>query len=77
MKSQDRILIYIYDRSKEKTYPPSVREVCEGVGLKSPATVHAHIHVLHERNLVDFEPKIARSLHLTDKGTERVEELKK
>ena len=76
MKSQDRILIYIYDRSKKKEYPPSVREVGEGVGIKSSSTVHAHIHVLKGRKLVDFEPKVARSLHLTAKGMERVKELK-
>lgn len=76
MKSQDKILIYIYDRSKKMAYPPSVREVGEGVGLSSTSTVHGHLHVLQHRKLLDFEPKVARSIHLTEKGLERVKELK-
>ncbi len=45
---QKRIYEFIVDYIKENSYPPSVRDICTGLGLKSPATVHTHIQNLAE-----------------------------
>ncbi|HBF64587.1 MAG TPA: repressor LexA, partial [Clostridium sp.] len=37
---QRQILEYMKSEVREKGYPPSVREICEAVGLKSTSTVH-------------------------------------
>ncbi len=42
------ILEYIKEFSTKNGYPPSVREICSGVGLKSTSTVHAHLKRLEE-----------------------------
>ncbi|MDO5022641.1 MAG: transcriptional repressor LexA [Eubacteriales bacterium] len=42
------ILDYIIEFTIENGYPPSVREICTGVGLKSTSTVHAHLKRLEE-----------------------------
>ena len=40
---QARIYEFILSFTEENGYPPSVREIAEAVGLKSPSTVHFHL----------------------------------
>lgn len=42
MKRQE-IYLFIVDYIKEHGYPPTIREIGEGVNLKSPSTVHMHM----------------------------------
>ena len=48
---QQQILEYMKSEVKEKGYPPSVREICEAVGLKSTSTVHGHLERLEKKDL--------------------------
>ena len=48
-KKQVEILTYIKSRIKEVGYPPSVREICTGVNLKSTSTVHGHLNTIEEK----------------------------
>ena len=41
---QQQILDYIKDEILLKGYPPTVREICEKVSLKSTSSVHAHLN---------------------------------
>ena len=45
-KKQQIIYDFICEFYETNGYSPSVREICDGVGLKSTATVHAHIENL-------------------------------
>ena len=47
-ENQQRILDFIKSEIEEKGYPPSVREICAAVGLRSTSTVHAHLNHLEE-----------------------------
>jgi len=40
---QQEILEYIKEVILAKGYPPTVREICETVHLKSTSSVHAHL----------------------------------
>ena len=40
---QRQIYRFIVQCVKEQGYPPSVREIGDAVGLKSPSTVHFHL----------------------------------
>ena len=42
-KMQQRIYDYIAQTIRTQGYPPSVREIGDAVGLKSPSTVHFHL----------------------------------
>ena len=42
------ILNFIKDQLMKKGFPPSVREICDKVGLKSTATIHARLTKLEE-----------------------------
>ena len=41
-----QIMDFIYEQIEIKGYPPSVREICDAVGLTSTATVHARLKKL-------------------------------
>jgi repressor LexA len=51
-EKQRQILQFINDFSAREGYPPSVREICAAVGLRSPSTVHTHIRTLAARGLL-------------------------
>ena len=46
---QIEILNFIKKHTAENNYPPSIREICDAVKLRSPATVHVHIKNLIEK----------------------------
>ena len=49
---QQQIYDCIVSFQAEHGYPPSVREIGEAVGLKSPSTVHFHLKGLEEKGLI-------------------------
>ena len=49
---QRQILEYMKAEVREKGYPPSVREICDAVGLKSTSTVHGHLSRLEKKGLI-------------------------
>lgn len=63
---QQEILQYIKDETLSKGYPPAVREICQAVGLKSPASVHAHLSALEEMGYIRRDPSKPRAIEITD-----------
>ena len=51
-KMQQKIYDYIVQAIQDQGYPPSVREIGEAVGLKSPSTVHFHLKHLEELGVI-------------------------
>jgi repressor LexA len=51
-EKQQQIYDFIRAFAAEKGYPPSVREIGEAVGLKSPSTVHFHMKGLRAAGLI-------------------------
>ena len=66
-KRQAAIYDYICSYTREKGYPPSVREIGEAVGLKSPSTVHMHLKSLEELGLIQRDPKKPRTIEVVSK----------
>ena len=62
---QQKIYSYIVSCIREQGYPPSVREIGEAVGLKSPSTVHFHIKHLAEAGYIEKGAGKGRALTLT------------
>ena len=46
---QKEILEFIKSEILNRGYPPSVRDICEGVHLKSTSSVHAHLETLERK----------------------------
>ena len=51
-KKQKEVLIYVKKYIAKHGYPPAVREICEGLGLSSPATVHTHLKELQKKGAI-------------------------
>ena len=67
---QRAILDYVHEYVEQNGYPPTVREIGEAVGLRSPSTVHAHLAQLERAGLLRRDPTKPRALELTDRRRE-------
>ena len=64
---QVEILDYMKSQINYKGYPPSVREICEAVGLRSTSTVHGHLAKLEEKGYIRRDATKPRAIEiLTD-----------
>ena len=73
-KMQQRIYDYIVSCIREQGYPPSVREIGEAVGLKSPSTVHFHLKHLEEAGVIEKGAGKGRAITLTEPPVEAQED---
>ena len=71
-QTRERILKAITDYINKHQYPPTIREICSIVGLKSPASVYAHIEVLKEQGLLetDSEKTNKRAIRVPNRYSE-------
>lgn len=74
-KSSKQVEIYefIKNQIKEKGYPPSVREICAAVGLKSTSTVHGHLERLEKKGLIKRDPTKPRTIEVVENSLNRKE----
>jgi len=63
---QNKILDYIRYVTKVRSYPPSVREIGEAVGLSSSSTVHNHLNQLELRGLIKRDPSKSRTVQVVN-----------
>jgi len=70
---QRAILDYLRGFVDEHGYPPTVREIGEAVGLRSPSTVHAHLAQLERAGVLRRDPTKPRAIELSDRRREEVE----
>ena len=63
---QQEILEYIKETILKKGYPPSVREICEAVHLKSTSSVHSHLETLERNNYIRRDPTKPRTIEIID-----------
>ena len=63
---QEEILNFIKQEILAKGYPPSVREICEAVTLKSTSSVHAHLESLERTGYIRKDPTKPRTIEVVD-----------
>ena len=63
---QQEILEYIKSQLLAKGYPPSVREICEAVHLKSTSSVHSHLETLEKNGYIRRDPTKPRAIEILD-----------
>ena len=66
---QQQILNFIEKQVSEKGYPPTVREICDAVGLNSPATVHGYLKRLEKNGHIIKENGSSRGIRLANVPT--------
>lgn len=65
-QKQQEILEYMKNEILSKGYPPSVREICKAVGLKSTSSVHAHLNTLEANGYIRRDPTKPRAIEIVD-----------
>ena len=63
---QKEILEYIKSQILNKGYPPSVRDICAAVNLKSTSSVHAHLETLEKNGYIRRDPSKSRTIEIID-----------
>ncbi len=61
---QEEVFNFIKKYSAEHGFPPSVREICANLGLRSPATVQAHINHLKEAGVIKNSSNKFRTIEI-------------
>ncbi len=63
---QSEILEYIKNEILNRGYPPSVRDICEAVNLKSTSSVHSHLETLEKNGYIRRDPSKPRAIEIID-----------
>lgn len=59
--AKEKIYQFIVAGIERNGYPPTVREICDGVGLASPASVHRYLRMLTEEGMLSTDPNKKRA----------------
>jgi len=63
---QQMILDFLKSEIRQNGYPPTVREICDAVGLSSTSTVHAHLETLERKGFIRRSPAKNRSTEILE-----------
>jgi len=63
---QKQILDFLKAEIRQNGYPPTVREICDAVGLSSTSTVHAHLETLERKGFIRRSPAKNRSTEILE-----------
>ena len=66
---QQKILEFMKNEISTKGYPPTVREICAAIGIKSTSTVHKDIETLVSEGYLKKDPSKPRALMVVDPKT--------
>ncbi len=70
-KKQKAVLDFIEQRIEETGIAPTVRDICEGLGLSSPSTVHVHLKTLEEKGYIHRDPLKSRCITIVGREAKR------
>lgn len=65
-QKQSEILEYMKNEILNRGFPPSVREICEAVHLKSTSSVHSHLETLEKNGYIRRDPTKPRAIEIVD-----------
>lgn len=68
----NRIYDYIVDYIRKEGYPPAVRDICSGVGIRSTSTIHGHLKRLQQAGRIDYTAGKRRAITIPEIDGERV-----
>ncbi|SFU35271.1 transcriptional repressor LexA [Butyrivibrio sp. M55] len=63
---QEKILDYIKEETLTKGFPPSVRDICAAVNLKSTSSVFTHLGNLEKKGYIKRDPTKPRAITICD-----------
>lgn len=66
---QERVYTFIRKFRLEKGFPPTVREIAEALGYKSPNNVRQHLRLIEQKGHIKLLQGKARGIEITGTGT--------
>lgn len=63
---QTEILEYIKNEIINRGFPPTVRDICDAVHLKSTSSVHSHLETLERNGYIRRDPTKPRAIEIVD-----------
>lgn len=63
---QQEILQFIKEYTLRRNFPPSVREICQAVDLRSTSSVHAHLDTLETKGYIARDNQKSRTIEILD-----------
>ena len=73
-KREQDILAFLKKEISKKGYPPTVREICESVGIKSTSTVHKDLDSLRAQGYLRKDPSKPRALVVVDRDEDKAKQ---
>jgi repressor LexA len=65
-QKKELLMKYIEQYMKEHHYSPTIRECCEGIGVRSTSSVHAYLSELRACGKLEFLDAKPRTMRITD-----------
>jgi len=62
------VLDYLTGYISSRGYPPTVREICQYLGIKSTSTIHRDLHELEKRGFILRDPAKPRTIEILNSG---------
>lgn len=73
LDKQTEIYEFLKTYTEDKGYPPTIREICEAVSLKSTSTVHGHLKRLEKKGMIKRDTTKPRTLEIAEFSTSKKE----
>lgn len=67
----NKVYEFIVDYIKSEGYPPAVRDICDGVGVKSTSTIHGHLKRLQESGRIEYTAGKRRAISVPELEDEK------
>ena len=71
-EAQDELYVWIKDYMRDFQHSPSIRQMMEAMGLKSPAPIQSRLKHLQEKGYISWQEGKARTLQLIDEVMEGI-----
>lgn len=66
---------FIVDYIRENGYPPAVRDICAGIGIRSTSTIHSHLKRLQQAGRIEYSAGKRRAITIPELESARVIQL--
>lgn len=64
-KPEEKVYRFLVKYITDNMYPPTVREIAFGIGLRSESNIPEYLERLKTQGLIDGEPRKSRAIRLT------------
>lgn len=68
----NQVYDYIVNYIRHEGYPPAVRDICSGVGIRSTSTIHGHLKRLQLAGRIDYSAGKRRAITIPDQAEDKV-----